>query len=136
MSGRLQFACSSLVSISSRSRVKSIGLVNKPVGAAFDRLALGFGIAIGGDHDDGHVGPHLLDLGQHLEAGHAGHVDVGQDQDQRLLDGAGDARQRIRRRNGKIHHETLRAQIAAELLAEQRLDVGLVIDHQNQNAHV
>ena len=46
------------------------------------------------------------------------------------------ARQRIRRRIGKIHHETLRAQIAAELLAEQRLDVGLVIHHKNQNAHV
>ena len=77
-----------------------------------------------------------LDLGQHLKAGHAGHVDVREDQDQRLLDGVGDARQRVRRRNGKIHHEALRAQIAPELLAEQRLDVGLVVDHKNQNAHV
>ena len=77
-----------------------------------------------------------LDLGQHLQPGHAGHVDVGQDQDQRLLDRAGDARQRVGRRIGKIHHEALRAQVAPELLAEQRLDVGLVIDHKNQNAHV
>jgi hypothetical protein len=30
----------------------------------------------------------------------------------------------------------LRAQVAPELLAEQRLDVGLVIDHKDQNAHV
>jgi hypothetical protein len=29
----------------------------------------------------------------------------------------------------------LRAQVAAKLLAEQRLDVGLIIDHKNQNAH-
>ena len=36
----------------------------------------------------------------------------------------------------EIHHEALRAQVAPELLAKQRLDVGLVIDHQNQNAHV
>ena len=53
-----------------------------------------------------------------------------------LLDGVGNARQRVGGRNGKVHHETLRAQVAPELLAEQRLDVGLVIDHKNQNAHV
>ena len=35
----------------------------------------------------------------------------------------------------KIHRETFRAQIAPEMLAEQRLDVGLVIDHQNQHVH-
>jgi len=30
----------------------------------------------------------------------------------------------------------LLTQVAPELLAEQRLDVGLVVDHKNQNAHV
>ena len=40
------------------------------------------------------------------------------------------------RRIGEIHHEALRAQIATELLAEQRLDVGLVIDHKHQDIHV
>jgi hypothetical protein len=30
----------------------------------------------------------------------------------------------------------LRAQVTPELLAEQRLDIGLIIDHKNQNAHV
>jgi hypothetical protein len=54
----------------------------------------------------------------------------------RRLDGIGDPRQRVRRRNRKIHHEALRAQIPPELLAEQRLDVGLVVNHKNQNAHV
>jgi hypothetical protein len=29
----------------------------------------------------------------------------------------------------------LRSQVAAELLAEQRFDVGLVVDHKNQSAH-
>ena len=79
----------------------------------------------------GTFGPDLLHLWQHFEPGHAGHVDVGEDQDQRLLDGGGDARKRIRRRIGKIHHEALGAQIAPELLAEQRLHVGLVIHHKN-----
>jgi hypothetical protein len=37
---------------------------------------------------------------------------------------------------GKIHHEALRTQIPAELLAKQRLNVGLVIDHKHQNGHV
>jgi hypothetical protein len=30
----------------------------------------------------------------------------------------------------------LRAQIPAELLAEQRLDVGLIINHKHQHVHV
>ena len=35
---------------------KSIGLVNRPAGFALDRLAPRILVAIGGDHDDGHVG--------------------------------------------------------------------------------
>jgi hypothetical protein len=84
----------------------------------------------------GTVGTDFPDPGQHFKAGHAGHVDVGKDQDQRLFDGVGDAHQRVGRRNSKIHHETLRAQVAPELLAKQRLDVGLVVDHKDQNVHV
>ena len=38
-------------------------------------------------------------------------------------------RQRIRPGIGEIHDESLRAQVAAELLAEQGLDVGLVVHH-------
>jgi len=124
------------MSISSLSKVKSIGLVNKPFRTAFDRLALGFGIAVGGYHDDRHVRPHLPDLGQHLQARHAGHVDVREDQDQRLFNRAGNARQRVVRRNRKVHHETLCAQVPAELLTEQRLDVGLIVNHKHQHVHV
>jgi hypothetical protein len=39
------------------------GLGQQPGRAAFDRLAPGLGIAIGGNHDDGNVGPHLSCLG-------------------------------------------------------------------------
>ena len=55
--GRGHAACSSLVSISWRSSAKSIGLVKRPDRAALDRLASRFGVAIGGDHDDGNVRP-------------------------------------------------------------------------------
>jgi hypothetical protein len=37
---------------------------------------------------------------------------------------------------GEIHHKALGAQIAAKLLAEQCLDIRLVIYHKNENAHV
>jgi hypothetical protein len=40
-----------------------------------------------------------------------------------------DARQRIRPGIGEIHDESLRPQVAAELLAKQGLDVGLVVHH-------
>ena len=40
-------------------------------------------VAIGGDHHDRDLRPHFLDLAQQAEAVHAGHVDVGQD-DNRL----------------------------------------------------
>ena len=45
-------------------------------GAALQRLALGLRIAVGGDHDDGDLGPQRLGLGQKLQTGHSRHVDV------------------------------------------------------------
>jgi hypothetical protein len=53
-----------------------------------------------------------------------------------LPDCSGDARQRVGGGIGKIHDETLGAKIAPELLSEQRLHIGLVIHHKNENAHV
>src|SRR6267154_2199959 len=52
------------------------GLGQQPGRTAFYRLPPGFGIAVGGDHDDGDVGSHLPDFWQHLKPGHAGHVNV------------------------------------------------------------
>src|SRR5580692_3423986 len=37
---------------------------------------------------------------------------------------------------GKFHHKALRAQVAAKLLTEQVCDVGLIVNHQNQDTHV
>ena len=39
-------------------------------------------------------------------------------------------------RRGEVHDEALRTQVAPELLAEQCLDVGLVVYHKNQDGHV
>src|SRR5580692_7947480 len=37
---------------------------------------------------------------------------------------------------GKFHHKALRAQVAAKLLTEQVCDVGLIVNHQNQDTHI
>src|SRR5450759_2620801 len=55
------------------------------------RLALGLRIAIGRYHDDRYVGPHGLRFRQQLKPAHPRHVDVGQDQDERLVARSGDA---------------------------------------------
>ena len=49
--------------------------------------------------------------------------------------GIGDA---LQRRGGglrKLHREAPGAQIAPELLAEQHLDIGLIVNHENEQAH-
>src|SRR6516164_7431795 len=91
-------------------------------------------VAVSRDHDDRYVGTRGFHLRQHFQATHAGHVDIGQDQDQRrIADGCG-ALQRLRRGSGEFHDETPRAHVAAELLAKQAFDIGLVVDHKNIGA--
>src|SRR6185295_12159642 len=65
----------------------------------------------------------------------AGHVDVGQHEYQRHVFGPIDLQKRTGRRLRELHHEAAGLDVAAELLAEQRLDIGLVVDHQDQQAH-
>ena len=48
------------ISLAKRREVDRLG--QQRLGAALQRLALGLGVAIGGDHDDGHVGPRGLRL--------------------------------------------------------------------------
>ena len=132
--GRGHAACPSLVSISWRSSAKSIGLVNKADRAALDRLAARFRIAIGGDHDHGNVGPLRAHLRQHLQPAHAGHVDVGQDQDQRRVPDLGGPDQRRRRRRRELHRKAPGFQVAPELLTKQGFDIGLVIHDEYVNA--
>jgi hypothetical protein len=86
--------------------------------AALDGLAPGVGIAIGGDHDHGHLGPLRAHPWQHLKPAHAGHIDIGQNQYQRRIGDVGGADQRRWRRRRKFHQETPGAQIAPELLTE------------------
>jgi hypothetical protein len=74
-------------------------------------------------------------FGKSLEAAHAGHVDVGQDQNQGFACGIADALQGAIRRLRKIHFEAVVAQIAPELLAKQHLDIGLVVNNENKEAH-
>src|SRR4030081_818839 len=102
--------------------------------ALFDRLAPRFRVALSGDHDYRETRPLRAPLRQHLEPAHAGHVDVRQNQDQRRIGNVCGAGQRRRRRRGELHREAPGAQIAPELLTEQGLDIGLVIDDEYVNA--
>ena len=52
------------------------------------------------------------------------------------LAGVADALQRRGGRLRKFHREAAGAEIAPELLAEQQLDIGLVVDDENEQAHV
>ena len=60
------------------------GFGEKRFGAALQCRALGVGVSISGDHDDRHVGSGRLGLGQKFKPGHPRHVDVGQDQDEKI----------------------------------------------------
>src|SRR5665811_537866 len=104
--------------------------------AAFDRLAACFRIAIGGDHDDWHVGPLRAHPRQHFEAAHARHIDVGQDQDQRWVPDFGGPGQCVGRRRSKLHRKAFGFQVTAELLAEQLFDIGLIIDDEYIDAQL
>ena len=112
-----------------------MGLVSNPRAALY-RLTLGFGIAVGGDHDDGDARPHLLDLRQHFKTGHSGHIDVRQYQYWWLLNSTRDTRQRLRGGLRKIHREAAVADVASELLAKQRLNIGFVVNNKNKQAHL
>ena len=83
----------------------------------------------------GSSGRWRLDLAQQGQPVHAGHVDVGQDDDQLRLDPLGELVQRLLARAGEVQHIGALAHFAAEALAEQFGDIGLVIDDQDADAH-
>ena len=83
----------------------------------------------------GTSGRSRLGLGQQFKTAHPRHVDVGQDQDERHARRIGNALKRHGAGLGKLHREAAGAEIAPELLAEQHLDVGLVINHENEQVH-
>ena len=76
-----------------------------------------------------------LRLGQEFKTAHPRHVDVGQDQDERTVACIGDA---LKCHGGglrKLHREAAGAKVAPELLAEQHLDIRLIINHENEQVH-
>ena len=48
----------------------------------------------------------------------------------------GDALKRHRGGLGKLHREPASAEVAPEVLAKQNLDIGLIIDHENERVHM
>src|SRR5215204_3150644 len=72
---------------------------------------------------------------QQLEAAHPRHVDVRQDQDQGRASDVGDALERRDGRLSELHREAPGPDILPEPLPKQQLDVGLVVDDEDQHAH-
>src|SRR5215204_4488620 len=69
------------------------------------------------------------------EAAHPRHVDVRQDQDQGRASDVGDALERRDGRLSELHREAPDPDILPEPLPKQQLDVGLVVDDEDQHAH-
>src|SRR6266478_5610934 len=116
-----------------RTRASRSGSSSTTRMVAVMRLAPGFSIAIGSDHDDGNVGPFRPHFRQHFEPAHAGHVDVGQNQDQGRIPFSGPNQCRGRRRS-KLHEEPPGFYVSPELLTKQGFYVGLIVDHEYVNA--
>src|SRR5450759_1761210 len=102
-------------------------LGQKCLSAVLQRLTLRLRIAISSDHDDWNIRPHGLRFGQKLKAAHPRHVDVGKDQNERLVSGLGDALKCQAGRLCKIHRESTCAEVMPELLAEQQLDIRFIV---------
>src|SRR4029450_5935228 len=62
--------------------------------------------------------------------------DVGKDQDQRCTCRITDQFKRAVCRLRKIHREAAVADVASELLAKQRLNIGFVVNNKNKQAHL
>src|SRR4029077_1777628 len=81
---------STRLSISLRSRAKSIGLVR----SASAPRSSAWRLVIGGYHNDRNVRSHSFCFRQKLEPAHPGHIDVRQDENERLVSCVCDALQR------------------------------------------
>src|SRR5262249_10736010 len=76
-----------------------------------------------------------LDLAEQRQPIHAGHVDVGQDDDQLRPDAVAQHGQRRLAGAGEMQHIEALSYLPPELLSEQLRDIGLVIDNQDAHAH-
>jgi hypothetical protein len=66
---------------------------------------------------------------------HPRHVDVRQNQNQRLVACISDVLKCGGSGLRKFHCEAVGAEVASELLAKKHLDVGLVVNDENEKAH-
>src|SRR5258708_40348647 len=82
LTGPLRGACQPAVD-SVAKRVKIDGLGKQRVGTTCQCFSLGVSVAIGRDHYNRNVRSGCFRLWQKFKTGHARHVDIGQDQDQR-----------------------------------------------------
>jgi len=100
--------------------------------AAAQRLGRGPGVRVGGDHDDRYVHAETADLLEHLEAAHARHVHVQQDQIELALQQDDHRLRAVFRRLGLVRVRV--AELAEEVF--QDLDHrGLVVDDQDSLGH-
>ena len=73
--------------------------------------------------------------GQQIEPAHAGHIDVGHQQDDLLADTTLELVQRSLARQREVEQVKPLAHLAPELLTEQDLDIRFVVDHQYPDPH-
>src|SRR4029450_9523606 len=127
-------ACNACIDFATK-RPEIDGLGKERFGASLQRLALGLGIAISGDHDDRHIGSSGLRFRQEFKTRHPRHIDVGQNEYERHVHCISDALERHAAGLSKIHPETTLAQIAPELLPKQHLDIRFIVDHEDEKVH-
>src|SRR3954471_7347474 len=83
----------------------------------------------------GTSGRAALAFGNSSKAVHPRHIDVRQDEDQGRAPDVADALERRGSRLSELHHEAPGPHILSEPLPKQQLDVGLVVDDEDQHAH-
>jgi len=89
-------------------------------------------ITIGGDHDDRDIWPEGFGFRQEFKTAHARHIDVRHDHDERHARRVADALKRNWTGLNKLHSEPPGAEVMAEALAKQHLDIGFIVDHENK----
>src|SRR5215471_911844 len=104
-------------------------------GAVCARPPAALVVAVGGHHHDGYVGAQCLDFTQEREPVHAGHVDVGQDDDQLRPDPVGEFAERLLGRDGEMQDIGAPVRFVSEALAEELGDVRFVVDNKDADAH-
>jgi len=92
-------------------------------------------IAIGRHHHHPKLRPTPFDFVQERQPVHAGHVDVGQDDDEFRPNAIAQPGECVLARAGKMQHVEPLPHLSPKLLTKQFGDIGFVIDNQDADAH-